>query len=75
MVHHRWIRQININMCVHDRVMAIVFKLCRRVVRIFIICIPNEWNYNLNYFQAIFSDIERLSIEVIDKYIKRGVQG
>ena len=29
--------------------------------------LSNAWNYDLNYFQAIFEDIERLSMEAMDK--------
>ena len=67
LVHRRWIGQIKKKNCEHDRVMTIDFKLHRRVVRIFVVYIPNVWNYDLNYFQAVFDDIERLTTEVLDK--------
>ena len=65
LVHRRCIGQINQKICLHDRVMAVDFKLPRRMVRILAVYVPNAWNYDLNYFQAIFYDINRLSMEVI----------
>ena len=47
--------------------MAIDFKLSHRMVRVLAVYLPNAWNYDLNYFQEIFNDIERLSMEAMDK--------
>ena len=47
--------------------MAIDLKLPRRMVRILAVYLPNAWNYDLDYFQSIFEDIERLSMEAMDK--------
>ena len=47
--------------------MAVDLKLPRRLVRILAVYFPNAWNYDLDYFQSIFEDIERLSMEAMDK--------
>ena len=65
--YRRWTGQINKKICLHDGVMAVDLKLPRRLVRILAVYLPNAWNYDLDYFQSIFEDIERLSMEAMDK--------
>ena len=67
LVYRRWTGQIKKKICLHDRVMAVDLKLPRRMVRILAVYLPNAWNYDLDYFQSIFKDIERLSMEAMDK--------
>ena len=50
---------------VHRGMMAIDLNLSRRQVRILPVYVPNAWNYDLNYFQAIFDD--KLSMEAMDQ--------
>ena len=58
LLHRRWTGQVKKKICLHDRVMAIDFKLPHRMVRIFAVYLPNAWNYDLNYFQEFFMDIK-----------------
>ena len=67
LLHRRWTDQVKKKICLHDRVMAIDLKLPHRMVRVLAVYLPNAWNYDLNYFQEIFMDIERLSMEGMDK--------
>ena len=67
LLHRRWTGQIKKIICLHDRVMAIHFKLSRRLVRVLAVYLPNAWNYDLIFFQSIFAEIERLSMEAMDK--------
>ena len=66
-LHRRWADKVKKKICLHDRVMAIDRKLPHRMVRVLAVYLPNAWNYDLNYFQEIFMDIERLSMEGMDK--------
>ena len=38
------------------------------MIRILAVYFPNEWNYDLNGFHKLFNDIERLPMEVMDKW-------
>ena len=48
---------------VHRRMMAIDLNSSRRQVRILPVYVSNAWNYDLNYFQAIFD--AKLSMEAM----------
>ena len=65
--HRRWTDKVKKKICLHDRVMAIDLKLPHRMVRVLAVYLPNAWNNDLNYFQDFFMDIERLSMEGMDK--------
>ena len=67
LLDRRWIGQVKKKICLHDWVMAIDFKLPRKMVCVLAEYLPNAWNYDLNYFQEMFIDIERLSMEAMDK--------
>ena len=67
LMNRRSTGQIKKNNCLYDRVMTVDLKFPRRTIRILAVYLPNSWNYDLNYFQIIFDDIERLSMKVLDK--------
>ena len=67
LLHQRWTGRVARKICLHDRVMAIDVKVSRRTIRIIAVYLPNSWTYDLQYFQEIFDDIERLSMETADK--------
>ena len=75
LLHRRWAGQVKKKICLHDRVMAIDFKLSHRMVRVLAVYLPNAWNYDLNYFHEIFNDIERLSMEAMDKGYALNIAG
>ena len=66
LAHRRWTGQIKQIIYFHDRVIAIALKLPPRMVRILAVYLPNAWNYDLIFFQSIFEEIERLSMEAMD---------
>ena len=47
--------------------MAVDLKFPSRTTRILAVYLHNILNYGLSYFQIIFDDIERLSMEVMNK--------
>ena len=67
LIYRRSTGQIKKNICLHDRIISVDFKLFRRMIRMIAVYLPNAWNYDLNYFQVIFNDIDRLLMEALDK--------
>ena len=65
LINRCWTTSIKRKSCLHDLVIAIDFKLPRRMIRVLAVYLPNAWNYDLTYFQLIFDDIERLSMEAM----------
>ena len=66
LVHRRWTKSIARKICLHDRVIFIDLKIAQKIIRVIAVYLPHM-GYDWNYFINIFTDIEGLVMEAMNK--------
>ena len=66
LVKRQWTSGIKKIMCVNNRVIALDLRIAQKIIRLISVYLLHN-GYGRNYFEDIFSDIEPLIIDAMDK--------